>query len=469
MAVRSLYMGPRLKAVRRDMGLTQANMAADLDISPSYIALMERNQRPVTAELLLKLAATYKVDIVRLAEDDSEEIAARLQSVLADPLFADIDLPVLDLADISVSYPGIAEAILRLHTALTERQLALAERNAAGLDGLDSARQAADEPVVEARAFLAARHNYFPDLDDSAAKLAGELPDLASMEARIAKRHGLEVRYADAALLLGAVRWHDYHQRRIMLADQLDYAARRFQLALQLAILEQGALIDQIATATPPSGENAQQMVRHALQSYWAAALLMPYGVFYKAATDLRYDLELLAARFMVSVEQVAHRLTTLQREDAAGVPFFFLRMDQAGNVSKRLDGASFPFARAAGGCPLWNVHKVFSNRGTANAQLIELPDGQRFISLARTVESSRRAFGEERALRAIVLVCKQEHQGRLVYGDHLHEGDAVPIGISCRLCHRPRCVARALPPLGRNIMPNRFRDPGVPFPFSGD
>ena len=128
MAKNAIFMGPRLKRVRRELGLTQANMAADLEISPSYVALMERNQRPVTAELLLKLARSYQIDIASLAGDGGEELNARLQSVLKEPIFADIDLPALDIADIAAGYPGFAEALLRLHTAYNEEQLALAQQ-----------------------------------------------------------------------------------------------------------------------------------------------------------------------------------------------------------------------------------------------------------------------------------------------------------------------------------------------------
>lgn len=447
MAKKPLFMGPRLKAMRRELGLTQANMAADLEISPSYIALMERNQRPATAEMLLKLASVYRVDIAGLAGPDGEELETRLKAALRDPIFADIDLPAFDVSDIATSYPGFAEALLRLHLAHSQEQLALAERQATG----DTANGPWADPVAEARAFLAARGNCFPALDDSAAALADELPDLAAMQARIQERHGLEVRFADDGLLLGAMRWHDYHRRRILFSERLDHPGRRFQLALQLAILEQdGAIEAELRVADA----DTRALLKRALQSYWAAALLMPYAAFARAAADVRYDVELLAARFGVSFEQAAHRLTTLQRPGAEGVPFFFLRVDRAGNVSKRLDGAGFPFARHGGGCPLWNVHQVFAQPGRVDAQLVELPDGERFVSIARTVGD-----------RAVALACSARHASKLAYTI----GEPQPIGITCRLCHRPRCQARSAPPIGREILPVRFRDSGVPFAFSGD
>ena len=467
MATKTLYLGPRLKKLRRELGLTQANMANDLDISPSYIALMERNQRPVTAEMLLKLATTYRINVADLADEDADETAARLQSALRDPLFADIAIEPLDVEDIATSYPGMAEALLRLHTAFGEEQMALAERRDAAPSA--SARAAPNDPVSEARAFLAARRNCFPELEDSAAALAKTLDSFAAMKDHLAENHQLDLRLTDDDLLRGALRWHDYHRRHIHISERIDQAGRRFQAALQIAILEQEEPIARIVSESRLTSDDGKRLVRRALQSYWAAALLMPYRAFAKAAEDLRYDVEALCSRFAVSFEQVAHRLTTLQRPGEEGVPFFFLRVDRAGNVSKRLDGAGFPFARHGGGCPLWNVHTVFDQPATVDAQLCELPDGERFVSIARTVRGGGGAFGAPSVRRAVAIACSAKHMNSLIYGDALAETRPTPIGVACRLCHRTRCVARSAPPMGREIVPARFRESGVPFDFSQD
>ena len=466
MAGKPLYLGPRLKKLRRDMGLTQANMASDLEISPSYIALMERNQRPVTADMLLKLATIYRIDVAELAAADADETAARLTGALRDPIFSDIAIEPLDIEDIATSYPGMAEALLRLHTAFGEEQLALAERRERS-EG--AAHDAPADPVAEARAFLAARRNSFPELDDSAQTAARDMPDLDAMAARLADDHGLDLRLTDDGLLRGALRWHDYHRRRIYIAERLDSSGRRFQAALQLAILEQSDAITQLLGTGRLASEDAAKLVRRALQSYWAAAMLMPYRSFARAAADLRYDVEALAARFSVSFEQAAHRLTTLQRSGEEGVPFFFLRVDRAGNVSKRLDGAGFPLARHGGACPLWNIHHAFDRPGEVDAQLIELPDGERFVSIARTVQAGGGAFGAPSMTRAVVLACSVQHIDKLAYASVLSGSDPTPIGVACRLCHRPRCIARSAPPMGREIAPTAYRESGVPFDFSMD
>ena len=467
MAGKTLYLGPRLKKLRRELGLTQANMAADLEISASYIALMERNQRPLTAEMLLKLATTYRIDVADLANQDADETAARLQSTLRDPLFADIAIERLDIEDIATSYPGMAEAILRLYTAFGEEQLALAARQE-GAEGM-ARGDAGEDPVIEARAFLSARRNCFPLLDDSAAAAAGELGSFEAMQRYVADTFGLEVRVADDGLMRSGLRWHDYHRRRIHIAERLDHSGRRFQLALQIAILAQHDVIEGLVEEGRLGSEGSRSLVRRALQSYWAAAVLMPYRTFRKAAEELRYDIEALAARFSVSFEQAAHRLTNLQKPGEEGVPFFFLRVDRAGNVSKRLDGAGFPLAQHGGGCPLWNVHHVFSTPGQVDAQLIEMPDGEQYVSIARVVRAGGGSFGAQSVPRAIALACSAEHMDRLVYAGTLQQAEPTPIGVACRLCHRPRCIARSAPPLGRELVPARFRDSGVPFDFSAD
>lgn len=468
MAKNPTFIGPRLKRLRRDLGLTQANMAADLDVSPSYIALMERNQRPVTAELLLALARTYHVDLAYLADGGQEEMTARLKAVLREPIFADIDLPALDISDIAASYPGFGEALLRLHTAYSEEQMALAERRERGATG-DAASDSALDPVAQARNFLAARRNCFPTLDESAAAVAAEASSLEALMARLQSRHALSVRFVEPEMILGALRWHDQHRQRLYISHLLDHPTRRFQLALQIAMLEAHNPIDRLLNDGRIEGENARRLIRRALLSYWAAALLMPYRPFLRAARKARHDIEALARTFSTSFEQVAHRLTTLQQPGEEGVPFFFLRLDRAGNVSKRLDGGGFPFARHGGACPLWNVHATFERPGQIFTQALELPDGQRFISIARTVRAGGGAYGAPSALRAIALTCPEEFSAQLIYADDLKDKPPALIGVACHLCHRPRCIARSAPPIGREIRSDAYREPAAPFSFADD
>ena len=441
---RPLYMGPRLKRLRRELGLTQQAMADDLDISASYVALLERNQRPVTAELLLRVVRSYQLDIADLAVDDSADYARRLGEVLRDPIFADIDLPALEVADLAASFPGISEALLRVYGAYTREQAALAET----------------------RRYLAAHRNFFATLDARGEAIAAGIAEAGDTAAYLAKRHGIRTRLLPAHVMMGAIRRFDRHNQQLLLDDTLSGSTRAFQLALQVAYSECradiGALVRESGLATP----TGQVLVRRALADYVAAAILMPYERFARAVEERGYDIEAIARLFGTSFEQTAHRLTTLHKPGGSHVPFFFTRVDSAGNVSKRLDGAGFPFAAHGGGCPLWSLHGVFTTPGRIVTQWLELPDGQRFFSIARTVESGGGAHGRARVERAVALVCSAEDAARLVYaeGADPRRVEASPIGVSCRLCHRPDCVARAAPPIGREIIADEHRRTAAPF-----
>lgn len=466
-AERRLYVGPSLRRLRRDLGLTQSDMAADLEVSPSYIALLERNHRPLSAELLLRLARTYKMDMDVLARDGQAEDTARLQGVLKDPMFADIDLPSLEAADVTTNFPGITEALLRLYTAYREEQLALADR-AMDVDAGAPRSPEASDPVAESRRFLEARRNSFPSLDDAAERLAAQVAAHDGFVPYFKARHNLRVRRLPPEVMVGSTRRLDHHRREVLLSDDLDNASQTFQLALQLAYLE---LEDDVAAVMRDGSfsDSGERLTRRALASYAAAAVLMPYTAFARAVEARRYDLEALSRQFGASFEQVAHRLTTLQKPGQERVPFFFIRVDEAGNISKRLDGAGFPFARHGGGCPLWSVHQAFRTPRQIVTQWLELPDGQRFFSIARTVTAGGGGYGKLRVERAIALGCSAEHAGRLIYTDGHPQGpdQATPIGVTCRICHRTECTARSAPPIGRQILPDDIRRTSAPFGFS--
>ena len=462
---RGIYIGPRLRRLRRELGLTQAGMAEDLEISPSYIALIERNQRPLTADLLLRLASTYKIDLGDLTSTRQEETIARLNDVMRDPLLTDIDFAALETKDFAHGYPGFADALLRLYTAYKDSQIALADR------GEDAA--APHDPVAEARRFLSVRKNSFPLLDDRAERItqdasaADRLSDY--LATHLKRRHGLSVLRLAPDIMAGAVRRFDRHKNRIVLDNTLDNASQAFQLAQQIAYLEMHETVDELISEGSFETDNGRALARRALANYAAAAILMPYRAFVRAAEGRQYDIEALARQFSASFEQIAHRLTTLQKPGQEGVPFFFIRVDAAGNVSKRLDGAGFPFARHGGSCPLWSVHTAFRRPREILTQWVELPDGEAFFSIARTVTAGGGAYGAPRIERAIALGCAAKHANRLIYakGRDLASETPTPIGATCRLCHRTACTARAEPPIGRQVVPDDYRRTSAPFSFN--
>jgi hypothetical protein len=456
---RPLYLGPRLRRLRRELGLTQLVMADDLGISPSYIALLERNQRPITADMLLRLARTYRLDVSDLASEDGENYARRIADVLRDPIFSDIDMPALEVSDLATSFPGVSEALLRLHGAYIREQQALAERRAGVGIGEEH------DPVAEAQRFLAARRNHVDLIDRRAEGLAAEIETEGGSVRFLAKK-GIRVRFLPPDVLVDALRRFDRHNQQLLIADTLDPATRAFQIALHIAYTSMRTDIAQVLREEPFSSKTAEVLVRRALAAYGAAAIVMPYERFARTVEQRGYDIEAVAGVFGASFEQVAHRITTLQRPGQEGVPFFFLRVDEAGNVSKRLDGAGFPFAAHGGGCPLWSVHKTFRAPAEIQTQWLELPDGQRFFSIARTVSAGGGGHGRTRAMRAIALACEAKEASRLVYARQ-EIAPATPIGVTCRLCHRAECVARSAPPIGRDILTDEHRRPPQPFAFA--
>ncbi|SFG25353.1 hypothetical protein SAMN05518801_11257 [Novosphingobium sp. CF614] len=459
---RPLYLGPRLRRLRRELGLTQQAMADDLEISPSYVALLERNQRPVTADMLLRLARTYRLDIADIAGDDGEDYARRLAEMLRDPIFADIDLPPLEVADLATSFPGISEALLRLHGAYTREQQALAEQRAAG-PGADE-----NEPVGEAQRFLARQRNYFHALDIRAEDLAAEIEGGGGAVAWLAAR-GVRVRFLPPEVLVDSLRRFDRHNQQLLIADTLDAASRAFQIATHIAHTAMRAEIKQALRTESFSSRTTATLLLRALAGYVAAAIVMPYGRFARAAEQRAYDIDALCSLFGASFEQVAHRLTTLQRPGEEGVGFFFIRLDEAGNVSKRLDGAGFPFAAHGGGCPLWSVHQVFRRPGEIVTQWLELPGGERYFSIARTVTGGGTGYGRPQVVRAVALACAAEEAGRLVYAGKVDPASAptTPIGVTCRLCHRTACTARAVPPIGRDVLADDYLRTTQPYAFT--
>jgi hypothetical protein len=466
-AKRKLFLGPQIRRLRREHGLTQGQMAAELGISPSYVNLIERNQRPVSADVLVRLASVYGFDLTRLAGADTDELFAGLAAAFADPLFVEAGVSREDAFELAAGNPVLGAAVAALYRAWRKAQEEATEARIAG-------NREFEDPVEEARTFLHAGRNHFPDFDEAGERIAAEREGGAlfdALAARFARRHQLRVRVLPASVMAGAWRRLNRHSREVAISEALDQASRTFHLALQLALIEQGAALDRIVNAAKFSGDPGRRLARAALANYAAAAIMMPYAPFLAAAEEFAYDLEALARRFSASFEQVAHRLTTLRRPGAEGVPFFFLRVDPAGNVSKRFSGDIFPFARYGGSCPLWTVHEAFRTQRRIVTQIIQLPDQSRYFSVARTVTSGAGGYLAPHVERVVVVGCALADAGKLVYarGLDLEAASATPVGVTCRLCERPDCAARAHPPLRRRLILDEHRRLAAPFAFAFD
>lgn len=469
---RKLFLGARLKRLRRDLGLTQTRMAEDLGVSPSYLNHLERNQRPLTAQVLLRLAETYDIDVRSLSADHDAADVRDLGEVFADPLFRDLAVPRHELAEVAENAPGVADAVMRLYRAYGDR------RRLAEFGALPRAEEGAEglalTPSDWVRDYIQTQRNYFPDLDEAGEALARELKAelggfAAAARLRLAERHAIQVRVVPAEVLPDSVRRYDHHRRRLMLSELLGEAGRTFSIAYQLGVAERDAQLNAIAERAGPPDAAVRRLLKVSLANYLAAAAMMPYEAFRENCERTSHDLELIAARFGASFEQVSHRLTTLSRPTSRGVPFFMLRVDAAGNISKRFAGASFPFSRFGGSCARWRVHEAFRTPGRILSQIVETPDGARYFTLARAVNRVAGPAARDDVGLAIGLGCELKYASRLIYarGLDLAQPLVTEIGPACRVCERPACAERAAEPLGRTITIDDFTKSISPYPFA--
>jgi predicted transcriptional regulator/DNA-binding XRE family transcriptional regulator len=468
---RKLFLGGRLKRLRRELALTQTAMAADLGVSPSYLNHIERNQRPVSAQLLLRLADTYDVDLRTLGQAGGPASEAELAEAFADPIFQGLAVPRHEIIQLAEDQPAAADALLRLYRAFADRRT----RDRAETDALGGSSD--DSPADWVREYVQARRNHFPELDALGESLSdamqADTPGEAfetRARARLQTRHGLTVRTLPAEVMVEWTRRYDPHRKRLLLSETLGASSRAFAVAYQLALAEHDAELTALADAAAAPDETTRRLLRVSLTNTLAAAILMPYAAFQRAAEETAYDMARLQARFGVGFEQVAHRLTTLSRPTARGVPFFLMRVDQAGNISKRFASGAFPFSRFGGACPRWRLHSAFRTPGKIVTQIIETPDGQRWFTLARTVDrQGHDAFTEGHDL-AVGLGCELKHAHRLMYARGLDLGapEVTPIGPACRLCHRHPCAERAAPPVDRPLAVDDWAKSVSPWPFGG-
>jgi len=463
-----VFAGPRVRRIRREMGLSQSQMAAELGFSVSYINLVERDQRPVSAQFLLRLAEVYDLDLTSLAGNDEARAFEEIKEVMADPMFEGVRLSKIEIQDAASASPAIGEMLSKLYSAyrqsherVTELSITYAGDSREAGDGASSGL-----PSDEVRDFLQGANNYFPELDEAAELLSNELclkdgNVFAKLEARLLDESGIKVRVMPVEVLPDSLRVYDRHRRQLLISEMLSQSGKNFQLAYAIGMLEKRRMIDRAMDDHKFKSGEAERLARVSLNNYFAGAMLMPYGRFIKTASTMQYDIEHLAQRFDTSFEQTCHRLTTLQRPGNKGIPFFFIRVDSAGNVSKRHSSGRFHFARFGGTCPLWNLHECFTVPNKIFSQIIQMPDDTVYFSVARTVVRGIKPYGQPRQQLAIALTCDLAHAKQLVYtkGHDMERVEATPVGPNCRLCERPNCAQRALPPLTqRTITDERSR-----------
>lgn len=460
MSTQKLYAGAKLRETRTRLGLTQKAFAQRLGVSLPYLNQMENNHRPVSSAVILALVQEFGFDVNELAVGDSERMVADLREALADPVFSDASPALVDLRLVASNAPTLARAFLALHQAYRQSNERLASLDEAL--GQSDVRPGAS-PWEEVRDFFHYCDNYI-DAVDHAAERFTENKDADTAIADAFDRLGVSVRQASEG---AAIRRYDRGAKSLYLAAAEPQATRRFQALHQIALLAHEDLIEATLDLARFQSSDARAIAKIGLANYFAGAAQMPYGAFLEAARDTRHDLERLARRFGASLEQVAHRLSTLQRPGAKGVPFFFVRVDQAGTITKRHSATRLQFARYGGACPLWNVHSAFETPGQFIRQLAETPDGVRYLCLAREVSHGGGAWRAPVRRYAIGLGCEISHVASMVYADGLDVADDAafePIGISCRICERKNCHQRSVPPLERSLTIDHHRREMLPY-----
>lgn len=446
------FVGSKLRQLRRERRLTQAEMGRALGVSASYVNLLENNQRSLSVAMLMALADVYGVDWREFAKDETANLMADLRNAMRDPLFGEDTPDLLELRSAIDFTPKLVRRFLDLH----RNHRAILEK----IMRLGSGRMPDDLVITSPEAiihdFFRTNSNYFETLERAAEKLRATEPCTAddvyaTLKKRLLSVHGITVRTSPLENMQDALRHYDEAASVIHLSEALDHQNRVFQLAHVLGLVEFPKLIDKLTQRIGITSEAGRARCKIELANYFSAALLMPYEAFFEMAERTRYDVDRIAATFGVSFEQVCHRLTTLQRPGAAGVPFFFLRVDKAGNVTKRFNATSFNLAEYGGACPVWNIHTCFRTPGVIIPQFVELPDGARFFTISRT--TNRPVFSrhtQDRRL-ALALGCELSQAHRLDYAAPFNLADPSlfsPIGINCHVCPRQACSQRAHQPL---------------------
>jgi len=458
MAEQKIFAGPRIRRIRNAKGLTQTAMAEGLGISPSYLNLIERNQRPLTVQLILKLASVYKVEPEELQGEAGASLSA-LREVFSDPLLTG-ELPgEQELVEVAEAAPNAASALIKLYRAYREQAERLTDLSQLlAREGRATTVSGTRLPIDEIREIFERRPNHFPSIEEEAEAFSALLApgdDLAgALKGWLKREHGIVVRVLPVATMPNWRRRYDRHSQRLFISERLSPFDQLREIAMEACLMRMQVAIAAEIQALKLSSDEARRLARFELARYAAHALMMPYQTFLTAALRARYDVDVLRSRFNVSFEQAANRLTTLGRQNAAGIPFFMLETDNAGNRFRRAGAQGFPQTRFGGGCPKLPVHAAFGQPGQILVEVVEMPDGAEFLCIARTLEGPQGAFNERPRRTALLLGCDISFRDEIVYGAALPAGPpgTTPVGPACRVCERAGCLARAEPPVTRPL-----------------
>jgi predicted transcriptional regulator/DNA-binding XRE family transcriptional regulator len=456
-------LGAKVRALRRGQSLSQSQLAEQLGISASYLNLIESNKRPLPATLLIKLAQIFKVNLDSFAADHDARLIADLCEVFADPLFEENSLTSTEMREMAAAAPAASRAVLALYRAFESARKS-AESLASRLSDNEDLRgiNLTSVPPEEVNDLIQRHMNHFPELEAGAEELwkkarldSEEL--YAGLIHHLEKELGVQVRIARTGDERGTLRRYDPDRKILTLSELLPTRGRIFQLAHQIGLLTQRSVLDRIVNDPHLTTPDSKALARVALANYFAGAVLMPYQPFLQAAREERYDIDVIGRRFRVGFEQTCHRFTTLRKPRAEGIPFHMVRIDVAGNISKRFSASGIRFPRFSGLCARWNIFAAFLTPGMIRLQISQMDSGTYFC-LARTIQKDSRGYHAQPAVQAIALGCELKFARDLIYADGFDLeklNSAVPVGVTCRLCDRFDCEQRTLPSLRHPLQVN--------------
>mgnify|MGYP001170803470 FL=1 len=452
-------IGPKIKAFRRQLGMQANKLAGELNISPSYLNLIEKGQRKIDGDLLLKVCEKLKIELSDLTSKADLNLENNISELLADELFEDLDILGPEVKDLVNTNPKIAKALIKLGDNFKQKDHEIINQveNISGKI-IDSRKAAFPGEVISD--FLQENKNFFPKLENFANNIFEKVKQnnrtryIALCEF-LNTEYGIVVKDVIPEEGKPFSKIYKAKQKELFLSDYLSLETKKLHAAAQIS--QQGAskeIEEYLSTFNFPS-EEAKKLTRVALLNYCGAAILMPYKLFHKECKELKYDLELLQNTFATSFEQVAHRVTCLQDPSLPGIPFHFLRVDVAGNISKRFSLSGIEIPRYGGACPRWNVYSAFSRPGVIQAAVSKMTNGEKYVCIAKTVEKGVGRYGQKKSMLSIGLGCEAKYAKDFVYTENLDLNDKkseLPIGVSCRTCDRLDCSQRAFPPLHKKF-----------------
>ncbi len=454
-------IGGKIRRLRRQRQITQGDLAQALSISASYLNLIEHNRRKITVPLLFKFAGYFGIEPGELAESDDARLVGDLMELFGDDIFADSDLTNMEIRDLAFSNPVAARAVLRLFDKY--RDLSTAPPPSGTNPKPDQPHHRATDAISD---FIQENANHFPALEAAAERVRQDI-DNASESFEVGLRTWLGNVFGQtwrlASLPQGIARRIEDDGRTLAVADVLPPRTTLFSVCHHLGLNAARAEIEAIIEQSTLPGSDAPALARNVLASYFAAALIMPYTPFLKACEDYRYDIERISRRFDASFEQVCHRMTTMQRPGATGIPLHLVRTDIAGNISKRFSLSGIHIPRHSGACPRWNVYSAFLQPGRINIQISQMPDGETYFCIARSLAKGGHRHNAQQRHLSIGLGCHISQAKRLIYSDGIDLANSariVPIGVGCRICPRMECEQRAHPPANHRFKIDEHQRP---------